>query len=70
MDKTRLPGLSLIAEVIAVLGAMLASVLSFVVVVVLHASAFGELDVSVAKLHPASAASAVAVEVKHKPRPG
>ena len=42
MDRARPTGLSFTAEVIAVLGAMLASVLSFVVVVVLYASAFGE----------------------------
>jgi len=70
MEKVRLAGLSLRAEVVAVLGAMLASVLSFGAVVVLYASASGELQVVVAKLRAAPAASAVAVQVPRKPKPG
>jgi hypothetical protein len=58
------------AEIVAVLGAMLASVLSFVVVVVLYASASGELEVAVAKVRAAPAASAVAAEVPRKLKPG
>jgi len=69
MERAKLAGLSWGAEVIAVLGAMLVSVLSFVVVVVLFASASGELGVAVAKQR-APAASAVAVEAPRKPKPG
>jgi len=70
MERARLAGLSLRAEVIAVLGAMLASVLSFGGIVVLYTSASGELDVAAAKLRAAPAASAVAVEAPRKPKPG
>jgi hypothetical protein len=70
MERAKLAGLSLRAEVIAVLGAMLASVLSFGAVVVLYASGSGELELVVAKLRAAPAASAVAVEVPRKPKSG
>jgi hypothetical protein len=70
MEKAKLAGLSWRAEVIAVLGAVLASLLSFGSIVALCASATGELDVVVAKLRPAPAASAVAGEVRRKPKPG
>jgi hypothetical protein len=70
MEEAKLAGRSWSAEVVAVLGAMLASVLSFGVVVVLYASASGELEVAVAKARAAPAASAVAVEVPRKPKPG
>ena len=70
MERAKLAGRSWSAGVVAVLGAMLASVLSFGVVVVLYASASGELEVAVAKLRAAPAASAVAVEVPRKPKPG
>jgi len=70
--QARLAGLSLRAEVVAVLGAVLVSVLSFGAVVVLFASASGELDVVVAKVRaaPAASAAAAAVEAPRKPRPG
>jgi hypothetical protein len=48
---------------------MLASVLSFGGVVVLYASASGELDTAVAKLR-APAASSVTVEAPRKPKSG
>jgi len=70
MERAKLAGLSLRAEVVAVLGAMLASVLSFGAVVVLYASGSGELELVVAKLRAAPAASAVAVEVPRKPKSG
>jgi hypothetical protein len=70
MERARLAGLSLKAEVIAVLGAMLTSVLSFCGIVVLYASASGELDATVAKLRAAPAASAVAAEAPRKPKSG
>jgi hypothetical protein len=70
MEEAKLAGRSLSAEIVAVLGAMLASVLSFVVVVVLYASASGELEVAVAKVRAAPAASAVAAEVPRKLKPG
>lgn len=70
MERTKLAGRSLSAEVVAVLGAMLASVLSFGAVVVLYASASGELEVAVAKLRAAPAASAVAAEAPRKPKSG
>ena len=70
MEEVRLAGLSWRAEVIAVLGAMLASLLSFGGIVVLCASASGELDVALAKVRAAPAASAVAVEAPRKPKPG
>jgi hypothetical protein len=70
MESFRLAGLSWRAEVVAVLGALLASVLSFVSIVALYASASGELDVAVAKVRAAPAASAVAVEAPRKPKPG
>jgi len=69
MERFKLAGLSLRAEVVAVLGAMLASVLSFGGVVVLYASASSELDAVVAKW-AAPAASSVAVEAPRKPKPG
>ena len=70
--EVRLAGLSLRAEVVAVLGAVLVSVLSFGAVVVLFASASGELDVVVAKVRaaPAASAAAAAVEAPRKPKPG
>jgi hypothetical protein len=49
---------------------MLASVLSFGTVVVLYASASGELEVAVAKDRAAPAASAAAVEAPRKPKSG
>ncbi|HTP71363.1 MAG TPA: hypothetical protein VML58_04020 [Burkholderiaceae bacterium] len=72
LQQARLAGRSLRAEVVAVLGAMLASVLSFGAVVVLYASASGELAVVVAKVRaaPAASAAAAAVEVARKPKPG
>ena len=70
MEKAKLAGLSLQAEVVAVLGAMLASVLSFGAVVVLYASASGELEMAVAKVRAAPAASAAAVEAPRKPKSG
>jgi len=72
MEKARLAGLSLRAEVVAVLGAMLASVLSFGAVVALYASASGELEVVVAKVRaaPAASASAATAGVSRKPKPG
>jgi hypothetical protein len=69
MERAKLAGLSWRAEVIAVLGAMLAAVLSFGGVVVLYASASGELDTAVAKLR-APAASSVTVEAPRKPKSG
>ena len=68
MERAKLVGLSLRAEVFAVLGAMLASVLSFGFVVVLFASSSGESE-AVAKLR-APAASSVAVEAPRKPKSG
>ena len=72
MEAARLAGLSLRVEVVAVLGAMLASVLSFGLVVVLFASASGEREVAVVKAPAAAAASAAAavVEVVRRPKPG
>lgn len=70
MEKAKFAGLSWHAEVLAVLCAMLASVLSFVAVVALYASASGELEAATAKARAAPAASAVAVEVPRRPKPG
>ena len=70
MERAKLAGLSLRAEVVAVLGAMLASVLSFGAVVAIYASAPGEMEVTVAKAVAAPAASASAVESPRKPKPG
>ncbi|HEU5294104.1 MAG TPA: hypothetical protein VFU71_04890 [Burkholderiaceae bacterium] len=69
MERAKFAGLSLRAEVIAVLGAMLASVLSFGGIVVLYASAAGEMQMAVAQVH-ALAASAVQVEPPRKPKSG
>lgn len=71
-QQAKLAGLSFVAEVLAVLGAMLASVLSFAAVVVLFASSSGELEVVVAKVRAAPAASAAAASVAavRKPEPG
>jgi len=49
---------------------LLASVFSFGSIVMLYASASGELEAVVAKVRAAPAASAVAVEVPRKPKPG
>ncbi|HEX6017491.1 MAG TPA: hypothetical protein VFZ28_05265 [Burkholderiaceae bacterium] len=70
--QARLAGLSLESEVVAVLAAMLASVLSFAAVVVLFASSSGELEVVVAKVRaaPAASAAAASVAVVRKPEPG
>ena len=70
MEVVKLVGLSVRAEVAAVLAAMLASVLSFTIVVVLYGSASGELGGVVAKLRPAPAASSIAVEAPRKPKSG
>ena len=70
MERVRLAGLSLRADVIAVLGALLASVFSFGSIVMLYASASGELDGAVAKVRAAPAASAIAVDASRKPKPG
>jgi hypothetical protein len=70
MERVWIAGRSLRAEVIAVLGAMLASLLSFGSIVVLCASASGELDAAVAKLPAAPAASAMAAEAPRKPKSG
>jgi len=69
MEKAKFAGLSLRAEVFAVLAAMLASGLSFILVIVLFGSASGELSEVVAKLR-AAPASSVAVEAPRKPKPG
>jgi hypothetical protein len=67
----RVAGLSLRAELVAVVAAMLASVASFGFVIVLCASASGELDTVVAKLRaPAPAASAAVVVRPRKEKPG
>jgi hypothetical protein len=70
--QARLAGLSLRAEVVAVLGAMLASVLSFGAVVALYASASGGVEDVVAKVRaaPAASAAAAAVDAPRKPKPG
>jgi hypothetical protein len=70
MERLRLAGLSLTAEVIAVVCTLLASVVSFGSVVALYASASGELQMVVAKVRAAPAASAVAVEAPRKPKSG
>jgi len=66
----RVAGLSLRAELVAVVAAMLASVASFGVVVALYASASGELQVAVAKVRAAPASSAALVAAPRKPKPG
>lgn len=70
MERLKLAGLSLRAEVVAVVCAMLASVVSFGGLVALYASATGELQAVVATLRAVPAASAVAAEAARKPKPG
>jgi hypothetical protein len=70
MERIRLAGLSFRAEVVAFVAALLASVVSFGSIVVLYASASGELEVMVAKVRAAPAASAVAAQSPRKPKPG
>ena len=66
----RVAGLSLRAELVAVVAAMLASVASFGFVVAVYASASGELEVAMAKVRAAPAASAAVVVAPRKPRSG
>lgn len=70
MERIEPAGRSLRAELVAFAAALLVSVLSFVGIVALYASASGELDIVVAKLKAAPAASAVATEAPRKPRSG
>jgi hypothetical protein len=70
MESIRLAGLSIRAEVLAFVAALLVSVVSFGSIVALYASASGELEVVVAKVRAAPAASAVAEESPRKPKPG
>lgn len=70
MERIELAGRSLRAELVAFVAALLVSVVSFVGIVALYASASGELDIVVAKLKAAPAASAVAIEAPRKPRSG
>ena len=69
MEKAKFAGLSLRAEVFAVLAAMLASALSFTLVVLLYGSASGDLSAVVATLGAAPAASSVATQAPRKPKP-
>jgi hypothetical protein len=66
----RVAGLSLKAELVAVVAAMLASVASFGFVVVAYASSSGELQVATAKLRGVPAASSALVAAPRKPRSG
>jgi len=70
MERIELAGRSLRAELVAFVAALLVSVVSFVGIVALYASASGELDLVVAKLRAAPAASAVAIEAPRKPKSG
>lgn len=70
MERIELAGRSLRAELVAFVAALLVSVVSFVGIVALYASASGELDIVVAKLKAAPAASAVAIEAPRKPKSG
>lgn len=70
MERIELAGRSLRAELVAFVAALLVSLVSFVGIVALYASASGELDIVVAKLKAAPAASAVAIEAPRKPRSG
>lgn len=65
----RVAGLSLKAELVAVVAAILASVASFGFVVVVYAASSGELQVAIAKVRGAPAASAV-VAAPRKPKSG
>ena len=66
----RIAGLSLRAELVAVVAAMLASMVSFGLVVALYASSSGELQVAVAKVRAVPAASAAVVVAPRKPKSG
>lgn len=66
----RIAGLSLQAELVAVVAAMLASLASFGFVVVLYASSSGELEVAMAKVRGAPAASSAVVAAPRKPKSG
>ena len=66
----RVAGLSLRGELVAVVAAMLASLASFGFVVLLYASGSGELQVVLAKVRAAPAASAALVAAPRKPRSG
>ncbi|MBE7417678.1 MAG: hypothetical protein HS128_07955 [Ideonella sp.] len=70
MERIELAGRSLRAELVAFVAALLVSLVSFVGIVALYASASGELDIVVAKLKAAPAASAVAIEAPRKPKSG
>ena len=63
-------GLSLRAEFVAVVATMLASMASFGFVIALFASSSGELDVAIAKVRAAPAASAAVVVAPRKPKSG
>jgi hypothetical protein len=66
----RVAGLSLKAELVAVLAAMLASVASFGFVVVAYAASSGELQVAMAKVRGAPASASAVVAAPRKPRSG
>lgn len=69
MEELKVAGLSSKAGLVAVVAAMLSSMVSFGVVVGLFASASGELEVVMAKARAAPAASA-AVVAERKPKSG
>ena len=66
----RFAGRSLRAELVAVVAAMLASMVSFGFVVVVYASSSGELQVAMAAAGAAPAASAQVVGAPRKPKSG
>jgi hypothetical protein len=66
----RVAGLSLKAELVAVLAAMLASLASFGFVVVAYAASSGELQVAMAKVRGVPASASAVVAAPRKPRSG
>jgi hypothetical protein len=63
-------GLSWVGAVVAVVAAMLASLVSFGFVVVLYAASSGELQVALAKVRGAPAPASAVVAAPRKAKPG
>ena len=63
-------GLSWVGAVVAVVAAMLASMVSFGFVVAVYAASSGELQVALAKVRGASAPASAVVVAPRKPRSG
>jgi hypothetical protein len=63
-------GLSWVGAIVAVVAAMLASMVSFGFVVAVYAASSGELQVAIAKVRGAPASASAVVAAPRKPRSG